>query len=158
MEDNMRQTFDRRSVLSYGVAGAASAVLLGASSTSYAATTTFKADLKSSSEVPPNATTGTGTVTATFDPATKMLTWNGTYTGLSGDPTAAHFHGPAEAGKNAGVAIFISTKGAPFTSPFSGSATLTDAQASDLMAGLWYANIHTAANPGGEVRGQVLKS
>jgi hypothetical protein len=118
----------------------------------------FKADLKSSSEVPPNATTGTGTVTATFDPATKMLTWNGTYSGLSGDPTAAHFHGPAEVGKNAGVAIFISTKGTPFTSPFSGSATLTDAQASDLMAGLWYTNIHTAANPGGEVRGQVMKS
>jgi hypothetical protein len=118
----------------------------------------FKADLKSSSEVPPNATTGTGTVTVTFDPATKMLTWNGTYSGLSGDPTAAHFHGPAEVGKNAGVAIFISTKGTPFTSPFSGSATLTDAQASDLMAGLWYTNIHTAANPGGEVRGQVMKS
>jgi hypothetical protein len=152
----MRQRLDRRSVLGYGVAGAASAVLL--STTSYAATTQFKADLKSSSEVPPNSTTGTGTVTATFDPATKMLTWNGTYSGLSGDPTAAHFHGPAEAGKNAGVAIFISTKGAPFTSPFSGSATLTDAQASDLMGGLWYANIHTAANPGGEVRGQVLKS
>ena len=154
----MGQTFDRRSVLSYGVAGAASAVFLGASSSSYAATTGFKADLKSSSEVPPNATTGTGTVTATFDPATKMLTWNGTYSGLSGDPTAAHFHGPAEVGKNAGVAIFISTKGTPFTSPFSGSATLTDAQASDLMAGLWYTNIHTAANPGGEVRGQVMKS
>jgi len=154
----MRQRLDRRSVLGYGVAGAASAVLLGTSSSSYAATTMFKADLKSSSEVPPNATTGTGTVTATFDPATKMLTWNGTYSGLSGDPTAAHFHGPAEVGKNAGVAIFISTKGTPFTSPFSGSATLTDAQASDLMAGLWYTNIHTAANPGGEVRGQVMKS
>jgi hypothetical protein len=70
----------------------------------------------------------------------------------------AHFHGPAEVGKNAPVVIFISTKGAPFTSPFSGSATLTDAQAADLMAGMWYANIHTPANPGGEVRGQVLKS
>jgi hypothetical protein len=153
----MSQTFDRRSVLSYCVAGAAGAVLLASNSPSYAATT-FKADLKGSSEVPPNQTSGSGTLTATFDPATKMLTWNGTFSGLTGDPTAAHFHGPAEAGKNAGVAIWISTKGSPFASPFSGSATLTDSQASDLMSGLWYVNIHTAANPGGEVRGQAVKS
>jgi hypothetical protein len=42
-------------------------------------------------------------------------------------------------------------------SPFEGDATLTDAQASDLMAGKWYFNIHTAANKGGEIRGQVTK-
>jgi hypothetical protein len=153
----MSQTFDRRSVLSYCVAGAAGAVLLASNSPSYAATT-FKADLKGSSEVPPNTTTGTGAVTATFDPATKMLTWTGTYSGLTGDATVAHFHGPAEAGKNAGVAIPILKKGDPFPSPFSGSATLTDAQASDLTSGLWYVNIHTAANPGGELRGQLMKS
>ena len=65
----------------------------------------------------------------------------------------AHFHGPAEAGKNAPVMI-------PFKDAASGaegSATLTDAQAADLMAGKLYINVHTAANPGGEIRGQVTK-
>jgi hypothetical protein len=41
-------------------------------------------------------------------------------------------------------------------SPITGGATLTDAQAADLTAGLYYFNIHTAANPGGEMRGQML--
>jgi len=154
----MRQTFVRRSILGLGLGGAVGALLSAFTTRSYAATMAFKADLKGSSEVPPNTTTGTGSVTATYDPATKMLTWNGTYSGLTGAATAAHFHGPAEAGKNAGVAIWISTKGSPFPSPFSGSATLTDAQASDLQKGLLYVNIHTAANPGGEIRGQAMKA
>jgi hypothetical protein len=154
----MTETFDRRSVLGYCVGSAAGAVLLASSTPSFAATTQFKADLKGSTEVPPNTTAGTGSVTATFDPATKELTWSGTYSGLTGPATAAHFHGPAEAGKNAGVAVWISDKGKPLDSPFKGSATLTDAQVSDLTAGLWYANIHTASNPGGELRGQITKS
>ena len=152
----MGQSIDRRSILGY--VGTAAALLLASAPPSYAATTQFKADLKGSTEVPPNQSSGTGSVTATFDSVSKELTWSGTYSGLSGPATAAHIHGPAEAGKNAGVAIWISEKGKPFDSPFKGSATLTDAQASDLMAGLWYINIHTAANPGGELRGQLVKS
>ncbi|MGA9007371.1 MAG: CHRD domain-containing protein, partial [Xanthobacteraceae bacterium] len=89
---------------------------------------------------------------------TKELTWSGTFSGLTGPATAAHFHGPAEPGKNAGVAIWISEKGKTLDSPLKGSATLTDAQASDLQAGLMYANVHTAANPGGELRGQLVKA
>jgi hypothetical protein len=157
----MRQSFVRRSILGYGIGGLASALVLGFASRSQAATTSFKADLKGSSEVPANQSTGSGSVTATFDPATKKLTWNGTYTGTSGAPTAAHVHGPAEPGKNAGVVVWISdkdTKAHPFTSPFQGSADLTDAQASDLMAGLYYVNVHTVANPGGELRGQLVKA
>jgi len=157
-QTQMGQTFSRRSILSYCVGGAAGTVLLASAAPSYAAAMQFKADLKGSSEVPPNQTAGTGTVTAEYDPATKQLTWSGSYSGLTGPVTAAHFHGPAEAGKNAGVAIWISEKGSPFPSPFKGSATLTDAQAADLMAGLWYVNLHTAANPGGELRGQLTKS
>src|SRR5580692_6104738 len=154
----MKQTFDRRSVLGIAIGGAAGAVMLASAQPSYAAVMNFKADLKGSSEVPPNQTTGTGSVTASYDPATKMLTWSGSFAGLTGPATAAHFHGPAEAGKNAGVAIWLSEKGTPLASPFKGMATLTDAQATDLQAGLWYANIHTAANPGGELRGQVVKA
>jgi hypothetical protein len=106
----------------------------------------------------PTQTSGTGTVTATYDPATKMLTWEGNFSGLSGPATAAHFHGPAEASKNAAPAIWISEKGQNLSSPFKGSATLTDGQADDLQKGLWYAHVHTEANKGGEIRGQVVKA
>ena len=114
----------------------------------------MKATLDGKSEVPANASTGTGTAELDYDPASKKLSWKLTYTGLSGPATAAHFHGPAEAGKNAGVAVAIPNA---TSSPVEGSATLTDAQAADLVAGKYYINIHTAANPGGEIRGQVTK-
>ena len=147
----------RQSLMLSGIAGAAIALLLAFAVPTYAATVQFKADLKGSTEVPPNQTAGAGSVTATYDPATKQLTWKGSFSGLTGAATAAHFHGPAEPGKNAGVMIWISTKGSPLNSPFDGSATLTDDQASDLMAGRMYVNVHTAANPGGELRGQLTK-
>jgi hypothetical protein len=88
-----------------------------------------------------------------YDAASKKLSWKLNYSGLSGPATAAHFHGPAEPGKNAGVAVPISNT----ASGSEGSATLTDAQAADLTAGKYYINVHTAANPGGEIRGQVTK-
>jgi CHRD domain len=114
----------------------------------------MKAALDGKSEVPANTSAGTGTADIDYDAASKKLTWKLTYSGLSGPATAAHFHGPAEAGKNAGVAVAIPNAG---TSPVEGSATLTDAQAADLMAGKYYVNVHTAANPGGEIRGMVTK-
>jgi hypothetical protein len=150
--------FDRRSVLGICVGSAAGATLLASGAPSYAATTAFKADLKGATEVPPNTTAGTGSVTATYDPATKELSFNGTFSGLTGPVMAAHFHGPAEPGKNASVQIWISEKGKEFESPFKGSVKLTDAQAADLMNGQWYVNLHTKANPGGELRGQLVKS
>ena len=114
----------------------------------------MKATLDGKSEVPPNASAGTGTADIDYDPASKKLSWKVTYSGLSGPATAAHFHGPAEAGKNAGVAVAIPNAAA---SPVKGEATLTEAQAADLLGGKYYINIHTAANPGGEIRGQVTK-
>jgi hypothetical protein len=114
----------------------------------------MKATLNGASEVPPTTSAGKGTADIDYDAASKKLTWKVTYSGLSGPATAAHFHGPAEAGKNAGVAVAIPGATA---SPAEGSATLTDAQAADLMAGKYYVNVHTAANPGGEIRGQVTK-
>src|SRR5258708_39694391 len=114
----------------------------------------MKATLDGKAEVPPNASAGTGTADIDYDPATKKLSWKLTYSGLSGPATAAHFHRPADAGKNAGVKVPIPNATA---SPAQGSATLTDEQAADLMAGKYYVNVHTAANPGGEIRGQVTK-
>jgi hypothetical protein len=113
----------------------------------------MKATLDGKSQVPPNTSSGTGAADIDYDQASKKLSWKLTYSGLSGPPTAAHFHGPAEPGKNAGVAVPI-----PNTASGSeGSATLTDAQAADLMAGKYYVNVHTEANKGGEIRGQVMK-
>ena len=114
----------------------------------------MKATLDGKSEVPPNASAGKGAADIDYDPASKKLSWKVTYSGLSGPATAGHFHGPADPDKNAGVAVPITNIA---TSPVEGSATLTDAQAADLVAGKYYVNIHTAANPGGEIRGQVTK-
>ena len=114
----------------------------------------MKATLDGASEVPPVTSAGKGTADVDFDPATKKLSWKLTHSGLSGPATAAHFHGPGEPGKNAGVAVAIPNAA---SSPVEGNATLTDAQAADLSSGKYYINIHTAANPAGEIRGQVTK-
>ena len=108
--------------------------------------------LTGANEVPPAATDGSGTVNATFNKDTNVLTWRVAYSGASGPVSAGHIHGPAVAGANAGVLI-------PFTgsvaSPFEGKATLTAAQVADLMAGRLYVNLHTAKYPGGELRAQL---
>lgn len=113
---------------------------------------TFSTQLRGANEVPPVLTMGSGQVDAVLNKSTNLLRWKLSYSGLSGPATAGHFHGPAPVGANAGVAL-------PFpgqmSSPMEGSATLTAAQVADLMAGRWYANIHTAGNPGGEIRGQM---
>lgn len=104
--------------------------------------------------MPATPSKGTGEIAATFDPATKRLTWTGHYAGLTGPVTAAHFHGPAKPGENAGVLLPVKAD----ASPFSGEATLDDAKAADLEAGRVYFNLHTAANPKGEIRGQVTRT
>jgi hypothetical protein len=120
-----------------------------------AASLAMKADLSAANEVPVNTSKGTGTVSVAFDEASRKLTWKGSYANLSGPPTAAHFH-IAEKGKNGGVAVLIFS-GANAKTPFEGEATLTTAQASDLMAGKFYVNVHTEAHKDGEIRGQVAK-
>ncbi len=114
----------------------------------------FHTTMNGASEVPAKTTDGKGTVDATLDTATKVLTYTVTFSGLSGPATIGHFHGPADAGANAGVMIPFPS---PVTSPINAKVTMTDAQMAELMAGKVYANVHTAANPGGEIRGQMMK-
>jgi len=143
----------KTSILRSSLTALACTAILALATPSIAANVNLKADLKGASEVPPTDSKGNGSVTATYDTASKKLSWKGTVSGLSGPATAAHFHS-GEPGKNGGVVVPIA--GADKGS-FEGSATLTDEQAADLMAGKWYVNVHTAANKAGEVRGQVTK-
>jgi hypothetical protein len=143
----------RLTIVQTGFAGLALMASVAISAPASAETITYNITLVSSAEVPPNDSAASGKATVTYDTATKKLSWEGTYTGLSGPETAAHFHGPADPGKNASVVIPITAK----ESPFKGSVDLTDAQAADLMAGKWYMNVHTDAHKGGEIRGQVAK-
>ncbi|RXH40987.1 CHRD domain-containing protein [Bradyrhizobium zhanjiangense] len=127
--------------------------VIAASGMANAEAVKLQAELKGGNEVPPNSSSGSGKAEASYDTVTKVLTYTVTYAGLTGPAMGAHFHGPGEAGKNAGIVLPFKT----VQSPIQGSATLTDAQAADLLTGKWYANIHTAANPGGELRGQMMK-
>ena len=139
----MYRTSVLAAIFTFGCLSAASAAMID-----------FQGTLSGKSEVPPTASTGSGDVLATLDTSTKKLTYTMTFMGLTGPATAAHFHGPAAAGANAGVAVPI---GANPASPVTNTVTLTDAQIKDLEAGKWYANVHTAANPGGEIRGQMMR-
>jgi len=117
-----------------------------------AANQMYKADLKGSQENPPNDSKGAGSAELTYDSGSKSLSFKVTYSGLRGPATAAHIHGPADPGKDAPVVIKFDNP----ASPISGSATLTDAQATDLAAGKYYINVHTAEHKSGEIRGQVM--
>jgi hypothetical protein len=131
----------------------ASVFVLG-SVAAQAATVAIKATLSAASEVPAKDSEGRGTLTGSLNTDSKELTYHVTYEGLTGPATAAHFHGPADPKSNAGPQVPVAMK--PLNSPIDGKATLTDDQMKDLMAGKWYFNIHTAANAGGEIRGQVM--
>jgi hypothetical protein len=124
-----------------------------AAAPAFAEETKFMAMLSGAEEVPPVETGGTGSANVTWNSETKELSWSIDFAGLSGPATAAHFHGPADPGANAGPVITIED----LESPSEGKATLTDEQAADLAAGKWYVNVHTAAHPDGEIRGQVTE-
>jgi hypothetical protein len=131
---------------------AAAALVLTSCANMRSDTVRLGGSLSGAQEVPAVSTAGTGTLDATFDKSSRKLAYTVTYTGLSGPASAAHFHGPAAPGQNAGVIV-------PFPnpeSPIRGEATLTEAQAADLLAGRWYVNVHSRAHPGGEIRAQVV--
>ncbi len=131
----------------------AAAALLSACA-SEAGTKTLRATLNGQQEVPPTGSNGTGTAVFTLDPGSRQLTWTVTYANLTGPAAAAHIHGPAAPGANAGVVVNLAPNGV--RNPIEGTTTLSEAQVADLLAGRDYVNIHTVANKGGEVRGQIL--
>ncbi len=114
---------------------------------------TFEATLSGAKEKPTAVTTSaTGTATAEISGTT--VTVAGSYTGLGGPATLAHIHGPADINVAAGVVCPLTVPAAA-SGTIGGSCTFTTEQIQQLKDGLMYVNLHTAANPGGEIRGQL---
>jgi CHRD domain len=148
----MKAAMSRRTVLVIaGLIGAA-----GAAALALAAPVSFKATLSGAQEVPPVQSPGSATADLTYDPSTRVVTWSINYSGLSSPVTMAHFHGPAEAGKNGPVAVWLTKQGSPVANPITGQATLTPEQAAQLTSGQMYINVHTSDHPAGEIRAQVM--
>jgi hypothetical protein len=99
------------------------------------------------------STTPSGEVTATLDTKTDELKYAISFAGLSGPVLAAHFHGPAAAGADAGVLVPIP---GPYMSGMTGAVKISPQVAKDLLAGRTYVNLHTAADPMGEARAQMM--
>ncbi len=119
-----------------------------------AETLKFHTVLAASSEVPPTASKGSGVADAVLDTVSHSLSYDITFEGFSSAVTMAHFHGPASPGANAGVQIALGN--AP-KSPIHGTAILTAAQQQQFISGQWYVNVHTANNPKGAIRGQMVQ-
>jgi len=133
----------------------AAALAFGLGSAAFAQTVKFEAHMMGSEESPPTDSKGTGTATGELDPQSHKFTYTVNWQDLESPAIAAHFHGPAEPKQNAGVQVPID--GSNPTSPVNGSATLTPEQQQQLMAGLWYVNVHTKDHPNGAIRGQMAK-
>ncbi len=120
------------------------------------------ANLDGAQEVPPVVTTASGTGSFTLSDDFTQLKWVISYQGLSGTLTAGgHFH-VGRVGANGPVVKNIASSGDPASNTISGTWTsadatqpLTPALVESLLTGRIYANFHTAAHPGGEIRGQV---
>ena len=112
-------------------------------------------DLNATSAIPTNPSPATGTVTGTYDPTSKVLSYTLTFSGLTGPPTIAHFHygDPKHKGS-----IFISFANLPTSTSgtITGTTTLTAAQPDSFKLGHVYANIHTDLYKAGEIRANVV--
>lgn len=121
------------------------------------ATMTKSIQLTSAEEVPANKSTGSGTAQVSYNKDSKMLSYSVNYSGLTGDATMAHIHGPAPKGQNAGPKQDLSPllkKGE--SGSFTDSVKIGDQIKEDsLLSGFYYINIHTKKNPGGEIRAQI---
>jgi Cu/Zn superoxide dismutase len=117
----------------------------------------FTASLTGAQQVPAVTSPGTGTGTVVLNAAETHITVNLTFSGLTSAANAAHIHGTAPAGSNAGILFDFTgvTPGATSGTIPEQTFAITPAQIADLRAGLFYFNIHTATNGGGEIRGQI---
>ena len=147
----MSQIFLKRTVKMLG--GLALAGTLGLA---LASPVSFDVPLSGDQQVPAVQTAGSGSAKLTYDPDTRVVTWSISFSNLSSPATMAHFHGPAVAGKNAGVKVWISEKGMEPKSPINGQATLSADDAKMFAAGDMYINVHSKDHPNGEIRGQVF--
>ena len=147
----MVAAINRRALIAF-----AALLVFGGTGAVWAEPTSFKVPLTGAQCVPPVDTSGSGTAEITYNPATRVVTWNIAYGGLSAPTTMAHFHGPAKAGENAPPVIWLSTQGSAPANPITGTATLTPDQAQQFLAGQWYVNVHSQSHPAGEIRGQVV--
>ncbi len=111
---------------------------------------TYVVGIDGGQEVPPNGSTATGSAAITIDTAANTLSYNITFSGLSAAETAAHIHGFAPSGANAGVLHAL-----PAGSPKIGVYSYNQADEANILAGLTYINIHSANFSGGEIRGQI---
>jgi len=121
----------------------------------------FNFTLDGEQEVPSVDTPGWGTAEVTINTTTGLLEWDVEYHDLIGLSTAAHFHGPADFGENAGIQVDMAGPGAEFgvhSGTLIGSATIDATQIQDLLDGLWYVNIHSNEFSPGEIRGQVVQA
>ena len=111
-----------------------------------------------SKEIPTNTSTGTATLTGTYNKSTNSLSYMINWTGLTGNLSAAHFHGPATATESAGPMLDITIGTNGLSGSTSATVTVTDAFETALLDGKVYYNLHTALYPNGEVRSQVAAS
>ena len=118
--------------------------------------TDFRATLNGASEVPPIETKGSGYFTAVYRPSTKVLEYRLNLVGLSGPVTIAYLHGPAAPGENAQKVAPIDIPLYRDRSNIWDGVTLTEEQAAQVVAGLWYVNVMTEKYSDGEIRGQIL--
>ena len=112
--------------------------------------------LSGANEVPAVTTSATGTTTGTYNQTTKILTVSSTFTGIT--PTGGHIHTqavPTNATKSGGVTFnFGTTLNSPVV--YTTTTPLTAEQEANLLNGIMYVNFHTPANPGGEIRGNLM--
>jgi hypothetical protein len=154
LEEGKEETMINNALSRRAILALAGLACIGVVGSAAAATVSFNVPLTGSEQVPPVTTPGKGSADLTWDPNTRVVTWDITDSGLTGPVTMAHFHNAAE-GKNGPVVIWLTKKGTEATGAIKGEATLTPEQAQQFEAGDWYINVHTKDNPAGEIRGQV---